>query len=84
MFNPESLQIKNRNAKERESESRAICLISSITNDGLRRAALDCWDKNATFPITNRPHVCDVALSQNFNIVHDSLLNSVLNRPGLL
>lgn len=84
MFNPESLQIKSRNAKERESESRAICLISSITDDGLRRAALDCWDKNATFPITNRPHVCDVTLSQNFNIVHASLLNSILNRPGLL
>lgn len=62
MFNLESLQIKNRNAKEGESESSAIVcwLISSITNDGLRRAALDRWDKN----ISNRPHVSDVTLGQ--------------------
>lgn len=48
--------------KRGESESSAIVcwLISFITNDGLRRAALDRWDKN----ISNRPHVSDVTLGQ--------------------
>lgn len=74
MFNLKSLQIKNRNAKERESESSAICLISSITDDGLRRTALDCWDKTATFLISKRAHVCDAILSQDFSIVHNRFL----------
>lgn len=72
LFNPESVQIKKTEMLIREKAKVApvCCLVSSITDDGLRRAAFFCGDKNTTFSISNPPHVCDVTLRPNFSMTH--------------